>query len=84
MATDTRHLDRTIAILQGTSVSYRAKRKAQVTLQVYSCEGIYTIQANGKTVELGNGTLEYANTRAMERAEAIRALGKTCIMEVSK
>ena len=83
----TKHLDTAIAILSGTEGSKRAKRKAQVEIIVeaygknYTIQN-YTIQMNGKVLEEGVGTMEYAKERAEERANRIRALGKTVLVTV--
>ena len=73
--------DKVIAILRGIGAAKRAPRKAQVTLTVEWYDGAYFIQSNGKVVEQGDGTADYANDRAKARATAIRVLGKTCIVE---
>jgi len=78
--TDTRHLDTAISILKGTEGSKRAKRVAQVEIIVGAYGKAYTIQMNGKVLEEGVGTAEYAMERANERASRIRALGKTVVV----
>lgn len=78
--TDTRHLDTAIAILKGTEGSKRAKRKAQVEIIVEAYGKAYTIQMNGKVLEEGEGSVEYAKERAEDRANRIRALGKTVVV----
>lgn len=78
--TDTRHLDTAIAILKGTTGSKRAKRAAQVEITVGFHGKAYTIQMNGKMLEEGVGTAEYAMERANERATRIRVLGKTVLV----
>lgn len=76
----TKHLDTAIAILSGTEGSKRAKRKAQVEIIVEAYGKHYTIQMNGKLLEEGVGTVEYAMARAEDRATRIRALGKTVLV----
>ena len=78
----TKHLDTAIAILSGTEGSKRAKRKAQVEIIVEAYGKSYTIQMNGKVLEEGVGTVEYAKERAEDRAARIRALGKTVLVTV--
>lgn len=78
---DTRHLDTAISIFKGTPASKRAPRKAQVTITVEWHKGAYTLQSNGRIVEAGDGTADYANERGKARAVSIRALGKTCLVE---
>lgn len=78
----TKHLDAAIAILSGTEGSKRAKRKAQVEIIVETYGKNYTIQMNGKVLEEGVGTMGYAKERAEERANRIRALGKTVLVTV--
>lgn len=78
--TDTRHLDAAIAVLRGTDGAKRAKRKAQVEIIVESYGKVYTIQMNGKLLEEGVGTVEYASERALDRANRIRAMGKTVLV----
>lgn len=78
--TNTRHLDVAISILRGTDGAKRAKRKAQVEVLVVWDKGTYTIQMNGKVLEEGEGTGEYALERAEDRAGRIRALGKTVLV----
>jgi hypothetical protein len=78
--TDTRHLDTAITILKGTAGSKRTKRAAQVEIVVETYGKAYTIQMNGKMLEEGVGTAEYAMKRANERASRIRALGKTVLV----
>lgn len=80
--TNTKHLDAAIAILSGTEGSKRAKRKAQVEIIVEAYDKGYTIQMNGKVLEEGVGTVEYAKERAEDRASRIRALGKTVLVTV--
>lgn len=78
----TKHLDTAIAILSGAGMPKRAKRKAQVEIiaEVYS--DTYGIQMNGKLVESGEGSREYAMERAEARASRVRALGKTVVITV--
>jgi hypothetical protein len=78
--TDTRHLDTAISILKGTEGSKRAKRKTQVEIVVEAYGKHYTIQMNGKVLEEGEGSVEYAKERAEDRANRIRALGKTVVV----
>jgi hypothetical protein len=78
--TDTRHLDTAISILKGTEGSKRAKRKAQVEIIVEAYGERYTIQMNGKVLEEGEGSVGYAKERAEDRANRIRALGKTVVV----
>ena len=80
--TDTRHLDTAIALFKGTEGSKRVKRKAQVEIIVEAYGKMYTIQMNGKLLEEGVGTADYAMERANERANRIRAIGKTVIVTV--
>ena len=76
----TKHLDTAIAILSGTEGSKRAKRKAQVEIIVEAYGKNYTIQMNGKVLEECVGTMGHAKERAEERANRIRALGKTVLV----
>ena len=76
----TKHLDTAIAILSGAGTPKRAKRVAQVEIIVETYGKAYTIQTNGKVLEEGVGTAEYAMERANERASRIRALGKTVVV----
>lgn len=78
--TNTRHLDTAIAILRGIDGAKRAKRKAQVEVLVEAHGKAYTIQMNGKVLEEGEGSVEYATERAEDRASRIRALGKTVLV----
>lgn len=78
----TKHLDTAIDILKGSLAAKRAPRKAQVELEMWASSGTYTISSNGRVLEAGEGTPEYAKERADARAAAIRALGKTCILMV--
>jgi len=76
----TKHLDTAIAILSGAGMPKRAKRAAQVEIIVETYGKAYTIQMNGKVLEEGVGTAEYAMERANERASRIRTLGKTVVV----
>jgi len=76
----TKHLDTAIAILSGAGMPKRAKHAAQVEIIVEAYGKAYTIQMNGKVLEEGVGTAEYAMERANERAGRIRALGKTVVV----
>lgn len=78
----TKHLDTAISILKGTEGSKRAKRKAQVEIIVEAYGKSYTIQMNGKVLEEGVGSVEYAKARAEDRATRIRALGKSVVVTV--
>lgn len=78
--TDTHHLDTAISILKGTEGSKRAKRKAQVEIIVEIYADTYSIQMNGKFVESGEGSKEYAMDRADARAARVRMLGKTVVI----
>lgn len=78
----TKHLDTAIAILRGTEGSKRTKRKAQVEIIVEMYGDRYGIQMNGKLVESGEGSQEYATDRADARAARVRALGKTVVIAV--
>lgn len=78
----TKHLDTAIAILSGAGVPKRAKRKAQVEIIVEVYADTYCIQMNGKLVESGEGSKEYAMDRADARAARVRALGKTVVITV--
>ena len=78
----TKHLDTAIAILSGAGMPKRAKRKAQVEIIVEVYADTYGIQMNGKLVESGEGSKEYAMDRADARAARVRALGKTVVITV--
>ena len=78
----TKHLDTAIAILSGAGMQKRAKRKAQVEIIVEVYADTYGIQMNGKLVESGEGSKEYAMDRADARAARVRALGKTVVITV--
>jgi hypothetical protein len=60
----------------------RTKRKAQVEIIVEVYADTYGIQMNGKLVESGEGSKEYAMDRADARAARVRALGKTVVITV--
>jgi hypothetical protein len=78
---DTRHLDTAIAIFNGRAK--RPARKAQVEIHVLSHKGRYSIQLNGKplVVDALGDTLT-ALSDAEQRANTIRALGKTVVIHV--
>lgn len=78
----TRILDATLATLRGSPAARRAPRKAQVQLEVWAASDTYTITANGKTLETGEGTPDYAKQRADDRAAAVRCMGKTVVVYV--
>lgn len=78
----TKHLDTAIAILSGAGMPKRAKRKVQVEIIVEVYADTYGIQMNGKLVESGEGSKEYAMDRADARAARVRALGKTVVITV--
>lgn len=85
MTSKTKHLDTAIDILRGSAGTKRAKRRADVELEVFSSTGplvgpTYTITSNGRTLETGAGDAAYAKARAEERAERMRALGKTVVI----
>lgn len=74
----TKLLDASIAALRNDPAAKRAKRDAQVELHVTCFQGTYTIQANGRTVEQGDGDADFAIKRATQRGADIRLkLGKT-------
>lgn len=75
----TKHLDTAISILKGTPAAKRAPRKAQVELELWACTGTYTISSNSRIIEAGEGDPAFASKRLQERADAIRAMGKTVI-----
>lgn len=87
MTSKTKHLDTAIELLRGSAGAKRAKRRADVELEVFSSEGpvvgpTYTITANTRVLESGAGNAAYAKQRAEERATRLRALGKTVVIYV--
>lgn len=83
MTSKTKHLDTAIEILGGGKAK-RAPRKFDVTITVTHSGNDYILQNNGKVVEQGDGDRDYAIARANERATRIRALGKTCAINLEE
>lgn len=77
----TKHLDSMLDTFTVKPGHKRAARKAQVDLLVILSGSSYVVQANGRTVDDGGGTMEEIEAVVARRVARIEALDKTVSVE---
>jgi hypothetical protein len=73
------NLDKVLDALRNDERAKRAKKRAQLDIDVYFHEGEYTVQINGRVTDCGEGDRDAAIAAANRRGEAS---GKTFNVKV--